>query len=206
MRWPALVASVFALAASPVWAQTTPAEKAWSFSASDYTYIVPDDRNYTQPTLAADRGWLHLAARYNYEDFETGSIWFGCNFGGGGKLQWGFTPMLGGVVGTTAGVAPGWLFTLSYWRLDLSLESEYVIDARDTTESFFYNWSELGVSPMDWLRVGVVVQRTRAYKTDRDVQRGFLVGFTYRMADFTTYVFNPDETKPIVVLGVTVNF
>jgi hypothetical protein len=52
-------------------------EKAWSFSASVYTYLVPDDRDYAQPTLTADRGWLHLEARYNYEAPETGSAWIG---------------------------------------------------------------------------------------------------------------------------------
>ena len=39
-------------------------EKAWSFSASIYTYIVPDDRDYVQPNVTFDRDWLHLQARY----------------------------------------------------------------------------------------------------------------------------------------------
>ncbi len=207
MRWRALTGLMFVLAGSRALAQTAPPdEKAWSLSASAYTYILPDERNYVQPTLAADRGWLHLAARYNYEDLESGSLWLGYNFSGGRTLEWEFTPMFGGVVGTTAGVAPGWMFSLSYWKLDLSLESEYVIDARNTAESFFYNWSELGISPLEWLRVGAVIQRTRVYKTDRDVQRGIFVGFTYKVVDFTTYVFNPDESKPVVVVGVAVNF
>ena len=207
MRLSAFVAATMLLAGYPASAQTPPAEgKAWSFAAAAYTYILPDDRNYVQPTLAADRGWLHLAARYNYEDLETGSVWFGYNFSGGKKLEWAFTPMFGGVIGTTAGVAPGWTFSLSSWRLEFSSESEYVIDTRDTADSFFYNWSELSISPWDWLRAGAVIQRTRVYKTDRDVQRGFLVGFTYRMVNVTTYVFNPDDSKPIVVLGVTVTF
>ena len=47
--------------------------KKWSFSATVYTYLVPDSRDYAQPTVTADRGWLHLEARYNYEALETGS-------------------------------------------------------------------------------------------------------------------------------------
>jgi hypothetical protein len=31
-------------------------EKAWSFSAFAYTYIVPDSHDYVQPTITADRG------------------------------------------------------------------------------------------------------------------------------------------------------
>ena len=83
-------------------------DKAWSFSASAYTYFVPDDREYVQPTFTADRDWLHLEARYNYEALDTGSVWVGYNFSGGEKLAWEFTPMLGGVFGDTNGIAPGY--------------------------------------------------------------------------------------------------
>src|SRR5262245_61968324 len=60
----------------------TPHRK-WSFSASASAYFVPDAREYVQPTFAADRDGLHLEARYNYENLETGSAWVGRNFGGG---------------------------------------------------------------------------------------------------------------------------
>jgi hypothetical protein len=63
-------------------------DQAWAFSASAYTYVLPDDRAYVQPTVTADRGWLHLEARYNYEALHTGSAWVGDNFSGGKKLAW----------------------------------------------------------------------------------------------------------------------
>ena len=91
-----------------------PDVNAWSFSASAYTYIVPDDGNYVQPTFTADRGWLHLEARYNYEALDTGSAWVGYNFSGGERLAWEFTPMLGGVFGDTTGVAPGYKGSLGW--------------------------------------------------------------------------------------------
>jgi hypothetical protein len=91
----------------------------WSFSVSAYTYLVPDSREYVQPSITADRRWLHLEARYNYEDLETGSVWAGYNFSGGEKLAWEFTPMLGAVFGNTTGVAPGYKGSLSWWKLEL---------------------------------------------------------------------------------------
>jgi len=179
---------------------------SWSFSASAYTYIVPDSREYVQPTITADRGWLHLEARYNYEDLNTGSLWGGYNFSGGEKLAWEITPMLGGVIGDTSGVAPGYKGSLSWWKLELYSEGEYVFDTGDSSESFFYNWSELTLAPLDWFRFGLVTQRTRVYETDREVQRGLLVGFSYKMVDLTTYVFNPDDSKPTFVVAVALNF
>ncbi len=181
-------------------------EKAWSFSASASTYIVPDFQEYVQPTLTADRGWLHLETRYNYENLETGSVWLGYNFGGGEKLEWEITPMLGGVFGNTTGIAPGYKFSLAYWKFELSSEGEFVFDVGTSEGSFFYTWSELSISPVDWFRFGLVGQRTRAYQTDVDIQRGLLVGFSYKKIDFTTYVFNLDRDKPTWVFSVGVSF
>jgi hypothetical protein len=181
-------------------------DKDWSFSVSAYTYIVPDSRDYVQPTITADRGWLHLEARYNYEDLETGSAWVGYNFSGGEKLAWEFTPMLGGVFGRTTGIAPGFKGSLSWWKLELYSEGEYVFDTGSSSDSFFYNWSELTLSPVDWFRFGMVTQRTRIYDTDREIQRGVLAGFSFKHVDFTGYLLNPDEDKPTFVIAVGLTF
>jgi hypothetical protein len=192
--------------------KTTPAvteeadEKAWSFSASATTYIVPDFQEYVQPTFTADHGWLHLETRYNYENLETGSVWVGYNFAVGEKLALEATPMLGGVFGDTTGIAPGYKFTLTYWKFELFSEGEFVFDTGNSEGSFFYNWSELSLSPVDWFRFGLVGQRTHAYQSDVDIQRGLLVGFSYKKMNFTTYVFNLDQGKPTWVFAVGVSF
>ena len=178
----------------------------WSFSAAIYVYQVHDDRNYAQPTFTADRDWLHLEARYNYEDLETGSLWMGYNLGGGEQVTWDLTPMLGGVFGNTSAVAPAYKGSLQWSRLEFSSEGEYVFDADDSSENFFYNWSELTLAPVEWWRIGLVTQRTRVRATDRDIQRGLIVGFAYRELDSAIYLFNPDDSKPHVVVAVTVGF
>jgi len=181
-------------------------DKAWSFSVSAYTYIVPDGRDYVQPTVTADRDWLHLEARYNYEALDTGSAWVGYNFSGGEKLAWEFTPMLGGVFGDTKGVAPGYKGSLGWWKVELYSEGEYVFDTDDSSESFFYNWSELTLSPVNWFRFGIVTQRTRAYESDRDIQRGVLVGLSLKNVDLSAIVLNPDEDKPVFAFSLGVTF
>lgn len=201
IAWVILVTS-----AVPAPAQTATPAPAWTFDSSVNTYFLPDEGNYASPTIAADRGWLHLSARVNYEDLNTGSVWLGYNWSGGETLEWAVTPMLGGVFGQTDGVAPGYTGTLSWRRIEFYSEGEYVFDAHDSADNFFYNWSELTYGPADWLRVGLVTERTRAYETDRDVQRGLLVGFTYKNLDATTYFFNPDDSKPVVMLSVAFSF
>jgi hypothetical protein len=181
-------------------------EKAWSFSASAFTYFLPDEGDYVQPAFSADRGRLHLEARYNYEDRQTASAWIGYNLSFGEKLTLELTPMLGGVFGETDGIAPGYKLSLAWRRLELSSESEYVIDTAGSSESFFYTWSELAWGPADWCRLGLVVQRTKAYQTDFDIQRGLLAGVTYKDLDLTAYVFDPGGGQPTVVLGVSLGF
>ena len=171
-------------------------EPAWEFSVAGYTYFVPEDSNFLQPTFTADRGWLHLEARYNYEAIDTGSAWVGYNFSGGETVTWELTPMLGAVFGATDGVAPGYKGTLGWKKLELYSEGEYVFDAGETADSFFYNWSELTFAPVESFRFGMVTQRTRVYQTDREIQRGLLAGFSFKNLYVAGYVFNPDDEKP----------
>jgi hypothetical protein len=178
----------------------------WSFSLNIAGYIVPHDRSYASPTFTADRGHFHFGSRYNYEDKETGSLWFGYNFQAGEKLVFRATPMLGGVFGSTTGVAPGYLAGINWKRLDLSTEGEFVFDTRSSAGNFFYSWTELSYSPRDWCRAGIVAQRTKAYQTRLDIQRGILIGLSHKKVTFTTYIFNAGWTDPTVVLSLGFNF
>lgn len=194
-----------ATAEAPV-PETKGAERAWSFSASVYGYLVPGDDDYVQPSVTADWKQLHLEARHNYEALHTESVWAGYNFSVGEKVTFEGTAMLGGVFGDTTGVAPGYKATLGWTKLAFYSEGEYLFDSNASSDSFFYAWSELTWAPVDWCRFGLAGQRTRVYQTDREIQRGFLLGFSGEHVDFTTYVFNPDERTPTVVMALGVNF
>jgi len=183
-----------------------PTADQWSLSLNIAGYIVPHDRSYASPTFSADRAQLHFGARYNYEDKETGSLWAGYNLETGNTVAFRLTPMLGAVFGNTAGVAPGYLAGLTWKRLDLSTEGEYVFDLKEQSGSFFYSWMELSYSPREWCRVGLVAQRTKAYHTDLDIQRGILAGFSYKKTSFTTYIFNAGWTDPTVVFSLGFEF
>lgn len=183
-----------------------PPGQGWSFSAAAYSYFVPEGLDYVQPTLTVDRDGFHFEARYNYEDRGTGSTWVGWNLSGGSDWSWELTPMLGGVFGNVSGVAPGYKGSLGWWKLELYSEGEWVLDVANPEESFFYNWSELTIAPTEWLRFGLVTQRTRVYQAERDVQRGLLLGFSVDRIDFLTCVFNPDDSDPLLVMAVTISF
>jgi hypothetical protein len=204
--------ALLVLGAAPAVAQEPAAgapaaeQPGWEYNASIYGYFPPDDSHYAQPTVIANHGALHLEARYNYEGLKAGSAWVGWNVGTGEKLRLDATLMVGGVVGDTRGVAPGYELTLSFGAFELYSEGEYIFDTDNSRNDFFYNWAQLGYSPLDWLSVGIASQRTRVYRTGLDVQRGFFVGFTYKSLSLNVYVFNPGWETPTVVSSIAVSF
>ena len=182
------------------------AESEWESSISTSTYLVLHGRDYANPNLVADRDWLHLEARYNYEAIKTGSLWLGYNFSVGKKLALEATPMLGGVFGNITGIAPGYTISISYEPIEFFTQGEYFFDAGNRSENFFYTWSELSCAPLPWFRAGIVVDRTRALGSNFDIGRGPLVGFKYKKVDFTTYWLSPGSSDATFIFTVALNF
>jgi len=196
----------------PSLAQGTAAQPAadksnpWAYSLTVDGYIVPNGTGYASPIFTADNNW-HFEARYNDENLYTGSLWFGYNFNFGKKnLKLTLTPMLGGVMGRTTGVAPGLETTLTYKKIEFYAASEYVFNTTKASGSFFCSWPQLTYSPVKWFRIGAVAQHTKAYHTSLNIQCGFLVGVSIKKLEFTTYVFDPELANPTTVLEVGANF
>lgn len=181
-------------------------ESAWEFSLSMSTYFAQHSKDYVNPSFSADRDWFHVEARYNYEALKTGSIWLGYNFSFGKELTIEATPMIGGVFGDITGVAPGYTLTVSYKWFELYTQGEYFFDAAIHAGDFFYSWSEFSFRPSDWFRVGLVLDRTKAFGTDFDIRRGPLIGFTHKNVDFTTYWLSPGSKESTLVFAVTWTF
>jgi hypothetical protein len=90
--------------------------------------------------------------------------------------------------------------------LALWSQSEYVFDLGDHAASYFYSWSEFSFSNEDWLRVGLAVQRTRAFQTSTQVQGGPLVGVTLWKLSATAYLFAPGHADQFVVVALAGTF
>ena len=182
---------------------STPAE--WEFSTDANFYFIPDDF-FVLPVFRADKNKLHLEARYNYEERETFSAWVGYNLSGGDEFQYAITPMIGGVVGLSNGIAPGLEMTFGWRSFELYTESEFVFDFVSTEYNFLYNWTDITYSPKDWIWFGISGQRTRLYQTDLDIQRGLLLGGGANWWEVTGYLYNLGFDEPFVLLTLTANF
>ncbi|HEU5289551.1 MAG TPA: hypothetical protein VFU05_02835 [Cyclobacteriaceae bacterium] len=195
------------LIASSALAQAQSDSTNWSFNTDVNFYLIPDDF-FVLPVFRADKNKLHLEARYNYEDRETFSGWVGYNFTGGNDngLDYTITPMVGGVVGNSDGMAAGLEITLTYKSIELYTESENFFDFESRENNYFYNWTDLTYSPTDWLWFGISGQRTRLYQTDLDIQRGILLGAALKNWELSTYCYNIGFDDPFFIVTLSVGF
>ena len=187
--------------------RASPAEKpSWEFALTAYPTVVRDGENYTSAIAVADRGPLHLEARYNYESVGARSAFVGWTFSGGDAITWELTPLLGGAWGATQAFVPALEASVAWGRLDVYVEAEYVRDSHRRSDSYFYAWSELGFRPVEWLRVGIAGQRTRAYGGDRDIQRGPFAQVTWGPVTIGGYWFNPGSRDQVFVGSIGATF
>ena len=75
---------------------------SWEFGLAPTPTVVRDGENYTSAiAVAADRGPLHLEARYNYQSMGARSAFAGWTFSSEEAMTWELTPLLGAAWGTT---------------------------------------------------------------------------------------------------------
>jgi hypothetical protein len=186
---------------------TSPAANpSWEFAISAYPTVVRGGENYTSAIAVADRGPLHLEARYNYESVGARSAFAGWTFSGEGTITWEFTPLLGGAWGTTRAFVPGLEASMAWGQLDFYVEAEHVRDGEQPTNSYTYAWSELGYRPVESLRVGIAGQRTRIYGGAREFQRGPFAQLKWGRTTIGGYWFNPGSNEQVFVGLISVTF
>ena len=201
-----VTAAAYAGEDAPGGGRASPVEKpSWEFALTAYPTVVRGGENYTSAIAAADRGPLHLEARYSYESVGARSAFVGWTFSGGETITWEVTPLVGGAWGTTQAFVPGFEASVAWKQLDFYVEAEYVRDNHARADSYFYAWSELGFRPVEWLRAGIAGQRTNIYGGGRDIQRGPFAQLTWNRVTIGGYWFNPGSSEQVFVgmIGVT---
>jgi len=183
-----------------------PEKPSWEFALTAYPTDVRGGDNYTSGIGVADRGPLHLEARYNYESVGARSAFVGWTFSGGDTITWEVTPLLGGAWGSVHAFVPAVEASVGWRGFDFYIEAEYVRDNHEHSDSYYYAWSELGYRPAEWLRFGLAAQRTRAYGGDRDIQRGPFAQLTWKRVTLGGFWFNPGSKDQVFVASLGVAF
>jgi len=179
----------------------------WSFNAELNGYAFEGGDKFLLPVFKANRDWLHLEARYNYEDMQTYSFWAGYNLSGSAsKMEFVITPMVGMATGNTKGFLAGFEASFVLGKFELYSETEHLWDSADKEYNFLYTWTDLYFSPKDWWWVGLSAQRTRLFQTDLELQRGLLLGFAAGSWSITGYAYNAGMGESFGLLTVEFEF
>jgi hypothetical protein len=193
-----------------VLAHALPAQSAshdpWAFNFALTGYYVPNGTSYLQPTLMADHGGLHLEARYQYEELNSGSAWIGINTAGGKTVHVAFTAMAGVVFGDLQGIAPGAELTVTWWRLAYYGETEYVYDVSSGTGDFWYLWTQVTFQLDKAWSAGLAFQRMRTIQTGREIDHGVTVNWQPHKLGIQASAFDLFESGPFYTLAATVYF
>jgi hypothetical protein len=187
-------------------AQEQKSDSSWNFEAWFEMYFIPHGKDIFNPTFYARHKTLHLEGRYNYEDKNTASIWAGYSFKFGHAVKFELVPMGGVVFGHTNSIAPGLETDMTYKIFDFYSESEYVTDFSAKENNFFYMYSEVAVQPIKWLRTGVMTQRTRLFKSPRELQRGIFGEYYFGRFRSGVFYFSPFASDQFWIGSFSVDF
>lgn len=189
--------------AEPMPAVDSPATSPWEFAGSAFVVDPPGSEAHATAVLYGQRGPLHLELRYNYEDLDTASFFAGWTFEGGASFAYAATPMLGLVGGRTEGVAPGLVLDLGWRDFAFYSESEYLFDAEDSDDDFFYSWSTLTYGFSEALAAGVVAERTKLVDSEFELQHGLALELAVSRLELGLYSYNlgTNDAYTVVSLG-----
>lgn len=203
-----VIALAVAIASAQAAAEDAGAQRGveTTVTATGYYYAMRDQPDFGVGIASLDRGSLHLEARYNYEARDSASAFVGWKFSREGAVTVELTPIVGALFGAARGVVPGVEASIGWKAFDIYIEAEYVHDTAQNSASYYYAWSELGWKPVEWLRVGLVGQRTHTIDDGRDLQRGVFGQLTIGKATLGVYAFNPDSAARYVIVSLGVGF
>src|SRR5436305_389744 len=120
--------------------------KQWTGLIETDYYFIPVDEVHPTFIASVDHKSLHLEARYNYENFNTGSVHIGYSWEKDGDFSFTGTAMAGIAAGLSNGILPGFECSAEYSKLSFYSENEYMFAFTGKEDNFFYSWTQLSAA------------------------------------------------------------
>lgn len=151
-------------------------------------------------------GDYYLEARYNYENLNTASLYFGRSFAFDKKALVEITPMLGGVVGATNGISPAFNFFLGYKSFSTTTQCQYTIDLKDIKNSFFWDWTNFYFTFSEHFGLGGAIQMLIPQSGKGIYNAGPMVRLSYKSLAAELYVYNFWMYQPTYAVAIQYAF
>ena len=169
----------------------------------NYNFLSSHDAYVWMPVVHhVSKKGIYTEMRYNYEALKTASVYLGKSFSKNKTLSYTVTPMIGMVFGDYNGGSLAANIDVEHKKTFVSMQTQYTMNRNNTSENFFFNWTELAYQPLKWVYAGVSMQQTKTYKTNFQSEYGVLVGFLVHKFTIPIYVFNPLSNNKNFIIGV----
>jgi hypothetical protein len=172
-------------------------------SFEQYCYLQRGERAMWVPILSyqTSMNW-RFEGRYNYEALNSFALYAGKEFSFGNKVTASFTPLAGIVAGEFRGGSAALNMLVEYKALFFSSQAQYTFSTDRASDSYIFDWCELGYNVFDWAYLGVSAQ----YTANRDmsasiVEPGVVLGMQVKSWTFPLYAFIPPGGQSYFVLG-----
>jgi hypothetical protein len=183
------------------------AEGEWSFAATAYWNAPREGDAYASAIVTADRAALHIEGRANYEAIHAQSLFLGWSFEFGEEVKVMVRPIVGFVGHSLRGPIAGFEASASAGRWDYYVETEYVRDQGDKSASYTYAWSEIGLRPIEPLRLGISSASARASTAGTaTTRRRDSRSSRMEKATLGAYWFNPGSSDQVVIVSIGASF
>lgn len=168
-----------------------------------YQYLGKGTANAIVPILhfQDNKGW-YAEARYNYDESNTFSLLGGHSFHLDKNGYTSIVPMIGISFGDFEGITVAGNFTYEKGLFFFNSQSQYTFSANHKNPDFFFNWSEIGIQPKNWIFGGLSVQYIKESSFKSRVDAGFVIGFNWKSVSFPMYVFKNPDHEYFCILGL----
>jgi hypothetical protein len=199
--WRTLYVILSVLVSSPSYSQAEVAVEQYHYMGKGQPYVFMPIAHFQ-----TSRNW-YAEARYNYEDIETFSLYFGKSFSGEKSLGYSLTPIAGASIGRFRAISTGLNVDLEYGKFFFSAQSQYSVatDKGKGSDDFFYSWSEAGFQPVEWFFAGASFQQTYM-ANEKLMEPGALIGFSFGRFTIPVYGFDLLNSQRYFIIGLTVSW
>lgn len=168
-----------------------------------YQYLGKGTTNAIVPILhfQDNKGW-YAEARYNYDESNTFSILGGRSFHLDKNDYSSIVPMIGLSFGDFEGITIAGNFTYERGLFFFNSQNQYTFSTNSKDPHFFFNWSEIGFQPKNWIFGGLSFQYIKEMPYKGSIDPGIVLGFNWKSISFPMYVFRNPKQEYFCILGL----
>jgi len=149
---------------------------------------------------------VYCEARYNYEDSNTLSLYFGKPIELSKKKDIELIPMIGGVIGISNGLSIAFSFQTETNNFTSSTQCNYFINKNSNSNNYLFDWSSITYKISKIIGVGGGLQITIPENNYAIIKSGPMASLSFNNFTIEMYGYNLWEKEKTFSIGLEYSF